>query len=75
MHTGQIIVVATYAIVLELCEFLLQESHDNRGQKLATEAGAYEARMFCDMLLKGAVNIVEVSVSVTILCSLLQTTL
>ena len=37
-----------------------QESLDNRGQKLEVEMAAYEARMFSEMLLKGAVNIVEV---------------
>lgn len=38
---------------------LLQESQDNRGQKLDEETGAYESRMFCEMLMKGAVNVVE----------------
>ena len=40
---------------------MLQESRHNRGEQLPQEAGAYEARMLCDMLLKGAVNMVEVS--------------
>jgi len=39
---------------------VFQESKHNRGEQLAEEAGAYEARMMCDMLMKGAVNIVEV---------------
>lgn len=33
------------------------------------ETGAYEARMFCEMLLKGAVNIVEVRLSHPMLSS------
>lgn len=43
-----------------MCDYSkFQESHDNRGRKLDEETGAYEARMFCEMLLKGAVNMVE----------------
>lgn len=38
---------------------LFQECQDNRGHKLDEETGAYEARMFCEMLMKGAVNMVE----------------
>lgn len=39
----------------------LQEHMDSRGQKEEVEAAGYEARQFCEMLLKGAVNIFEVS--------------
>lgn len=45
-------------VVLDTC-CLFQESQDNRGHKLDEETGAYEARMFCEMLMKGAVNMVE----------------
>lgn len=38
---------------------MFQECQDNRGHKLDEETGAYEARMFCEMLMKGAVNMVE----------------
>ena len=34
---------------------------DTRGQKDEVEAAGYEVRQFCEMLLKGAVNIFEVS--------------
>ena len=34
---------------------------ENRGPNLAVEYGAYEARMFCEMLLKCSVVILEVS--------------
>ena len=37
-----------------------KEALDNRGGHRAEEAAAYEARLFCEMLLKGAVNIFEV---------------
>ena len=37
----------------------VQESQDNCGYKLDEETGAYEARMFCEMLMKGVVNMVE----------------
>ena len=33
---------------------------DSRGQKEEVEAAGYEVRQFCEMLLKGAVNIFEV---------------
>lgn len=33
---------------------------DSRGLQSLEEAGAYEARMFCEMLIKGSVNIFEV---------------
>ena len=39
----------------------LQESHDNRGQHEEMETAAYEARLFSEMLLKGAVNMFEVN--------------
>ena len=39
---------------------IVQEALDNRGQQKDEEMAAYEARMFSEMLLKGAVNIVEV---------------
>ena len=37
-----------------------QEAHDNRGQHEEMETAAYEARLFSEMLLKGAVNMFEV---------------
>lgn len=43
-------------------KFKLQESVDNRGHQADTEVAAYEIRLFCEMLLKGAVNIFEVRV-------------
>ena len=35
---------------------------NTQGQQREKEAAAYEARMFCEMLLKGAVNVFEVTV-------------
>jgi len=35
---------------------------NTQGQQREKEAAAYEARMFCEMLLKGAVNVFEVNV-------------
>lgn len=46
-------------MVKSISWLVIQESQDNRGQKLDEETGAYEARMFCEMLMKGAVNMVE----------------
>ena len=40
----------------------LQETMNTQGQQREREAAAYEARMFCEMLLKGAVNIFEVRI-------------
>ncbi|KAL5460428.1 hypothetical protein EMCRGX_G033875 [Ephydatia muelleri] len=37
----------------------VKEHMDSRGQKEEVEAAGYEARQFCEMLLKGAVNIFE----------------
>ena len=33
---------------------------DNKGHKAETEMAAYEIRLFCEMLIKGAVNMFEV---------------
>ena len=33
---------------------------DNHGHQADTEIAAYEIRLFCEMLLKGAVNMFEV---------------
>ena len=40
---------------------------DSRGKQQLQEAGAYEARMFCEMLLKGSVNMFEVSPSIVVI--------
>ena len=34
---------------------------NNRGNHADVEIAAYEARLYCEMLLKGAVNMFEVS--------------
>ena len=38
----------------------LCEIKENRGPQKHVEYGAYEARMFCDMLWKGSIVILEV---------------
>ena len=45
---------------MKMC--FLQETVNTQGQQREREAAAYEARMFCEMLLKGAVNIFEVRI-------------
>ena len=65
MHSskGQFCAVACCgecADVLSLLTTRWQESLDSRGQQREEELAAYEARLFCEMLLKGAVNIFEV---------------
>ena len=39
----------------------LQETLDSRGKQQTIEFAAYEVRLYCEMLLKGAVNMFEVS--------------
>lgn len=38
-----------------------QESMQDKGRQAAVEMAAYESRLFCEMLLKGAVNMFEVN--------------
>ena len=47
---------------LRMKMYFLQETMNTQGQQREREAAAYEARMFCEMLLKGAVNIFEVRI-------------
>ena len=42
----------------------LQETLDSRGKQQTIEFAAYEVRLYCEMLLKGAVNMFEVSCSI-----------
>lgn len=47
---------------------------DNRGHQADTEIAAYEIRLFCEMLLKGAVNIFEVNLNCSCLIHFLVLT-
>ncbi len=38
---------------------LIKESFDNQGKSLAVEHKVYEAKLFCEMLIKGNPNIME----------------
>ena len=47
----------------------LQETLDSRGKQQTIEFAAYEVRLYCEMLLKGAVNMFEVSFPIQYLLS------
>ena len=49
---------ASLSFIINL--YTIQEVLDNHGKKREEEMVAYEARLFSEMLLKGAVNIFEV---------------